>query len=117
MVNNKQEKKNRVVVYATGGASNNSELERERDDYYATHPETVEALLEQLKKDDVKLNNNIWEPACGEGHISKVLENHGYNVFSTDLVDRGYGIGVVDFLQYGAYLMMMMLFHSIDLTL
>ena len=101
MVSNRQEKKNRVVVYATGGASNNSELERERDDYYATHPETVEALLEQLKKDDVKLNNNIWEPACGEGHISKVLENHGYNVFSTDLVDRGYGIGGVDFLQYG----------------
>ena len=31
MVNNKQEKKNRVVVYATGGASNNSELDRERE--------------------------------------------------------------------------------------
>ena len=33
----------------------------------------------------------VWECACGEGHISKVLESHGYNVVSTDLVYRGYG--------------------------
>lgn len=31
--------------------------------------------------------------------MSKVLEEHGYNVYSTDLIDRGYGIGGVDFLQ------------------
>ena len=33
----------------------------------------------------------IWEPACGEGHISKVLQAHGYEVISTDLVYRGFG--------------------------
>lgn len=33
----------------------------------------------------------IWEPACGEGHISKVLQAHGYQVISTDLVYRGFG--------------------------
>ena len=27
----------------------------------------------------------------GGGHLSKVLEQHGYNVRSTDLVYRGYG--------------------------
>lgn len=42
---------------------------------------------------------HIWEPACGEGHISKVLEEHGYKVMSTDLVDRGYGEGNIDFLK------------------
>lgn len=38
------------------------------------------------------------ECACGEGHISKVLENNGYNVYSSDLIDRGYG-DVKDFLK------------------
>ena len=33
----------------------------------------------------------IWEPACGEGHISKVLQAHGYEVISTDLIYRGFG--------------------------
>ena len=33
----------------------------------------------------------IWEPACGEGHISKVLAAHGYEVISTDLIYRGFG--------------------------
>ena len=41
----------------------------------------------------------VWECACGEGHISKVLESHGYNVVSTDLVYRGYGrLNPCDFL-------------------
>ena len=30
-------------------------------------------------------------PACGEGHISKVLQAHGYEVISTDLIYRGFG--------------------------
>ena len=41
----------------------------------------------------------VWECACGEGHISKVLESHGYDVVSTDLVYRGYGrLNPCDFL-------------------
>lgn len=31
--------------------------------------------------------------------MSKVLEQHGYNVLSTDLIDRGCGKGGVDFLK------------------
>ena len=46
-----------------------------------------------------KFSPNVWECACGEGHLAKVLENHGYNVKSTDLIDRGYGEGNVDFLN------------------
>ena len=34
------------------------------------------------------------------GHLSKVLEAAGYDVLSTDLIDRGYGKGDVDFLSY-----------------
>lgn len=66
--------------------------EREKDDFYATDPLAVEWLceIEQLRHD-------IWEPACGQGHIAKVLVEHGFNVRSTDLINRGYGQGGVDF--------------------
>jgi len=36
------------------------------------------------------------EPACGEGHIAKLLDP--YKTKSFDLIDRGYGNGGVDFL-------------------
>lgn len=35
--------------------------------------------------------NEIWECACGEGHLGKVLEKHGFDVIGTDLIYRGYG--------------------------
>ena len=41
----------------------------------------------------------IWEPACGDGAISELLGASGRDVMSTDIVDRGYGTGGVDFLQ------------------
>jgi hypothetical protein len=31
----------------------------------------------------------IWDPCCGNGDISVVLEQSGRKVVSTDLVDRG----------------------------
>ncbi len=77
------------------GTRNFAQNEREANDYYATEPRAVELLLEQEK-----FSPRIWEPACGEGHISKVLTAHGYDVKSTDLIDRGYGTGGVDFLKY-----------------
>lgn len=81
------------------GASNHSEKERETNDYYATDPHALEIFLDKLKEDGIELHHNIWECACGQGHLSKLLEQNGYEVYSTDLVDRGYGIGQVDFLQ------------------
>lgn len=38
-----------------------------------------------------KFSPDIWECACGSGEISKVLEDNGYNVKSTDIVYRGFG--------------------------
>lgn len=76
------------------GAHNEALEEREEHDYYATQPIAAEWLvkLESLDK-------NIWECACGEGHLSKVFIEHGFNVRSTDLIDRGFGTGGVDFLK------------------
>ena len=67
---------------------------REKDDFYPTPPEATEALLRVETFD-----GPIWEPACGDGAISRVLEAAGYEIISTDLVDRGYGTPRVDFLM------------------
>jgi hypothetical protein len=53
-------------------------------------------LLCQLEK----FNEWIWENACGEGHLSKELIKQGYQVYSSDLIDRGYGMNPIDFLGY-----------------
>lgn len=84
---------------STLGARNFALEEREKNDYYATDPKSLEVFLERLKKDNIQLDNNVWECACGEGHLSNVLVGGGYNVLSTDKVNRGYG-KVQDFLEY-----------------
>ena len=81
------------------GARNFAVEDRETHDYYATDPKSLEVFLERLKKDNIELNNDIWECACGEGHLSNVLMRGGYNVLSTDLVDRNYGESNIDFLE------------------
>lgn len=73
-------------IYKTLGASNHISGEREPHDYYATDPKAVELLLAEEQFHPV-----IWECACGEGHLSKVLERHGFEVISTDLIYRGFG--------------------------
>ena len=81
-------------IYKTLGASSHTDKERQKEDYYATEPKAGELLL----KEEL-FSKNIWECACGEGHLSEVFRYHGYSVKSTDLIDRGYGDGVMDFLS------------------
>lgn len=81
-------------AHATLGARNYALNERETNDYYATEPKALELLLELETFSPV-----IWECACGEGHLSEVLKENGYTVISSDLIDRGYGHGGVDFLK------------------
>lgn len=68
-------------------------VSRADHDFYPTPSEAVHALLSVEHFD-----GPIWEPACGNGAISKVLEATGHEVLSTDLIDRGYGQGGTDFL-------------------
>lgn len=81
---------NSKTTFVTLGASNHSETERELNDFYATDPNSLEIFLKALKRDGFELHKNIWECACGQGHLSEVLKRHDYNVISTDLIDRGY---------------------------
>lgn len=80
-------------IYKTLGASNHTKKDREKNDYYATTPKAAELLLSVEK-----LSQVIYEPSCGEGHLSKVFEKAGHTVISSDIVDRGYG-EVEDFLK------------------
>ncbi|MGX7096409.1 hypothetical protein ACWOBL_06090 [Gemella bergeri] len=89
---------NKTTVFTTLAASNHSKREREQNDYYATEPKAMHLLLEKEN-----FSNLILEPACGEGHLSKVLMEYGYDVISEDLIDRGYG-GVRDFFERSAWL-------------
>jgi hypothetical protein len=41
----------------------------------------------------------IWEPACGDGTMARVLASKGNEVIATDLYDRGFGQAGIDFLQ------------------
>lgn len=48
--------------------------------------------------DNEKFSGDIWECACGDGTMSRVLEETGSVVSSTDLYERGYGEAGHDFL-------------------
>ena len=65
--------------------------------FYPTPPEATRALLSVECFD-----GPIWEPACGKGHIAKVLEAQQLEVIATDLNDWGYGTHGIDFLKADA---------------
>lgn len=86
--------RNKEDMFRIIGASNHCDSEREVNDFYSTDPDCVQDLLKLEKFSDT-----VLEPCCGTGNISKVLEESGYNVISTDLIDRGYGKGGIDFFK------------------
>lgn len=81
-------------IHTVMGSPNYSGYEREGDDYYATNPTAIDDLFRYEKFD-----KSIWECACGGGHLSEKMKLYGKDVYSTDLVDRGYGMGGVNFLE------------------
>ena len=89
---NLKSKKN--SVFTTMGASNHTVSTRQSHDYYATEPKAAELLLSVET-----FSQNIWECACGAGHLSNVFKKAGYRVKSTDLINRGYGKSGIDFLK------------------
>ena len=70
-------------IFVTLGASNHTNKERSEYDYYATDPKAAKLLLKEET-----FNQNIWECACGEKHLSKIFEEHGFNVRNSDIVNR-----------------------------
>ena len=85
-------KGNKKAVFSTLGSSNHSDLEREKHDFYATDPKALKLLL---KYESFK---NVWECACGQGHLSEVLKTNQIHGKSSDMINRGYG-EIEDFLM------------------
>src|SRR6202022_591716 len=48
--------------------------------------------------DNEKFDGDIWERACGDGTMSRVLEETGQTVRSSDLFERGFGEAEICFL-------------------
>lgn len=59
---------------------------RAKDDFYPTPPDATRALLPLI----ADFPSRLWEPACGDGAIQRVLMAGGFNVYGTDIVDRGW---------------------------
>lgn len=78
-----------------GGTVN---YERIEHDFYATDPKSTQALFDVEKFEET----TFLEPCCGEGHISEIIKDNFpfAEVVSTDLIDRGYGEGNIDFLLH-----------------
>lgn len=72
---------------------------RKAADFYPTPPDVTAALMEFLSLD---YDTAIWEPACGDGAMAKVLTPYVDTVVSSDLRDGPeiFGRGGVDFLNY-----------------
>lgn len=66
---------------------------KQKNEYYATHPSVTRDLLrcEQF-------SSHILEPCCGGGFMAEEIKKAGYTVEATDIIDRGYGKGNIDFL-------------------
>ena len=90
----------RYSCYKNLEASNHCNTERADADFYATDPNALQLLINKLNTDNIILHKNIWECAVGQGHLSTVLKENNYNVFSSDLIDRGYNnTYIIDFLN------------------
>lgn len=82
-------------------AGGNSTTQKAEHDFYATDPNTVNIFLDEFELDeDINSINSFLEPACGNGNICEVLlkRYEDKKVVGTDLVNRGYGSGNIDFL-------------------
>lgn len=84
---------NKDAVWRTLGASNHSDKERQTEDFYATDPKALELFAPKFP-----IAHKVYECACGSGLLSEWLKAHGHDVLSTDLVNRGYGVGGINFL-------------------
>lgn len=69
-------------------------------DDFPTPPWATRALMEYVIKDRTAIQRMAClEPACGAGHMAKVLKNYFGNVDCADIKDYGYG-RVQDYLSY-----------------
>lgn len=64
-------------------------------DFYPTEPWVTEALCREVEFD----RGIVWEPACGDGRMARVLDKWSTEVVASDITDHGYGERGIDFLN------------------
>lgn len=79
------------AIYTTGGRD-----KYRAHSFYPTESAATVALMNAER--DTMPPGKVYDGACGDGAILKVVAGYGRAVVGTDLVDRGYGRGGVDFL-------------------
>lgn len=107
------EQKEEVAKFSSSSRATMAQRKEPADslDFFPTPPWATRALLEMVLPtlgvipDEAGIGS-IWEPACGEGHMSGVLEEYTPNVLATDIFDYSANgrsaarwDGVLDFLQ------------------
>lgn len=76
------------------GNPRSSGYAQDPDHFYQEGTDAINMLL-----DVEPFSGTIYDPACGEGNIPKACKARGLKTMATDLIDRGYGKGGVDFLK------------------
>jgi hypothetical protein len=66
----------------------------EGPDFFPTPEWATFALM-----DNETFEGQIWEPACGDGSMARILASKGNEVIASDLYSRGFGESGIDFLS------------------
>jgi hypothetical protein len=75
---------------------------RDALDYFATPPWATRPLfVHVLPQLGVQRLGQVWEPACGEGHMAAALAEFAEAVSASDVFSYGYGTTPIDFLSDG----------------
>jgi hypothetical protein len=69
---------------------------RKERDFYPTEPWVTRALCQAVEFDNRGI---LWEPACGDGRMAKVLDKWHAAVVASDIADYGFGETGHDFLD------------------
>lgn len=97
-----QEVTSKPFTMASAIIGSQQKWDRKPADFYPTPVDATEIVIDVIKAmrtPDGRPIKRIWEPACGDGRMARVLEYHGFEVVATDLREYpGYGIGGLDFL-------------------
>jgi hypothetical protein len=74
-------------LFRATGKKAHTDLPRAARDYYPTPPEPTLALLASPEGERLRDFPLLWEPANGNGAMTRVLEAAGHAVFTSDISD------------------------------
>lgn len=75
--------------------------ERSEDDFDPTPPEPIRSLIHH-EGARMRQFPAIWDPSAGDGALVREMEDAGFTVIASDLIDRGAGYELRDFYDFKA---------------